>query len=155
MCALACMMKNLGYEVKGSDISTHFFIEDGLNKCDIEVLSYNKDNLKNGMKIVKGASIKDDNPEIIEAKRLNLDIYLYNEMVGKLTEKFKTICVADCHSKTTTTSMLSLVLNELKGCNFLIGDGTGYATKGNYIFILKEDLIKMIEMRGMKKQYGM
>jgi UDP-N-acetylmuramate--alanine ligase len=58
-------------------------------------------------------------------------------MVGKLTNKFKTICVAGCHGKTTTTAMLSHVLNELKGANYLIGDGTGYANIENEYFVLE------------------
>ena len=61
----------------------------------------------------------------------------YEEMVGKLTEKFKTICIAGCHGKTTTTAMMALVLNKIKGTNYLIGDGTGYANKDNEFFALE------------------
>ena len=137
MSSLAQIMKKLGYEVQGSDIDKHFFTEQGLIENNIDFFPYDQDNIKKNMRIVKGESIKDDNPEIIKAKELNLEIYSYVEMVGKLTTKFKTICIAGCHGKTTTTSMMSLVLNEIKGANYLIGDGTGFANKENEIFVLE------------------
>lgn len=137
MSSLAQIMNELGYEVNGSDIEKHFFTEEGLIARNIEITTYDASNIKEGMIIIKGASIKDDNPEIVKAEELNLKIYTYNEFLGKLTEKFKSICIAGCHGKTTTTAMASLVLNEIKGVNYLIGDGTGYAHEGNEFFILE------------------
>lgn len=137
MASLAVIMKCLGYDVKGSDVSEHFFTEEGLIKYNIPFNEYSKDNIKEDMIIVKGLSIKDDNPEVVEAKRLGLEMYDYNEMVGVLTKKYKTVCVSGCHGKTTTTAMLSHVLNGIKGANYLIGDGTGYANINNELFILE------------------
>lgn len=137
MSSLAQIMNELGYEVNGSDIEKHFFTEEGLIARNIEITTYDESNIKEGMIIIKGASIKDDNPEIVKAEELGLKIYTYNEFLGKLTEKFKSICIAGCHGKTTTTAMASLVLNEIKGVNYLIGDGTGYAHEGNEFFILE------------------
>lgn len=137
MSSLAQIMNELGYEVNGSDIEKHFFTEEGLIARNIEITTYDEANIKEGMIIIKGASIKDDNPEIVKAEELGLKIYTYNEFLGKLTEKFKSICIAGCHGKTTTTAMASLVLDEIKGVNYLIGDGTGYAHEGNEFFILE------------------
>ncbi|MBE6159859.1 MAG: UDP-N-acetylmuramate--L-alanine ligase [Lactobacillales bacterium] len=137
MSSLAQIMKELGYNVQGSDVDKHFFTEQGLIEKGIEFFPYDENNIKENMKIVKGESIKDDHPEIVKANELGLDIYSYVEMVGKLTNKFKTICVAGCHGKTTTTSMMSLVLNNIKGANYLIGDGTGYAALDNEFFVLE------------------
>ena len=88
------------------------------------------------MTIIKGASIKEDNEELIEARNLGLKIYEYNEMVGILSREFKTICVAGCHGKTTTTNMMSLAFRN-QGINYLIGDGTGSANKDNKFFALE------------------
>lgn len=137
MSSLAQMMDELEYTVQGSDVEEHFFTEEGLIKRNIKVLVYNKDNIKEGMEIIKGESILDDNPEIIRAKELGLKIYSYSEMLGILTRKFKTICIAGCHGKTTTTSMVSHVLNDIKGTNYLVGDGNGYADKKNEFFVLE------------------
>lgn len=137
MSALAQIMKKLGYSVQGSDVEEHFFTEEGLLENDIKILPYQAENICEGMKIIRGASIPDTHPEMERALALDLKIYEYYEMVGKLTEKFKTVCVAGCHGKTTTTAMLAHVLGELKGTNYLIGDGTGYADAQNEYFILE------------------
>lgn len=137
MSALAIILRDLGYEVSGSDIEKHFFTEDGLIKNNINITPYDASNIKENMKIIKGASIKDDNPELIRARELNLNIYEYNEMVGFLTKKFKTICIAGCHGKTTTTSMLSHALDGIKKISYLIGDGTGHASRESEYFILE------------------
>ena len=52
MSALAAILFDLGYEVKGSDIDKHFFTETGLIERGIEILPYNKDNIQEGMTIV-------------------------------------------------------------------------------------------------------
>ena len=137
MSALAMVMKRLGYEVSGSDLDKHFFTEEGLIKDNIPFYPYNKDNIKNGYVIIRGASITDDNEEIIRAKELDLEIIDYHEMVGRLTRKFKTITVAGCHGKTTTSAMLAHIFDGIMGCNYLIGDGTGGAEKNNEFFVLE------------------
>ena len=136
MSALAVILKQLGYEVVGSDVDKHFFTEAGLIENGIPFGSYNADNIKNGMTIIKGASIKDDNIELVKARELGLEIFEYNEMVGNLTSQFKTICVAGCHGKTTTTNMFSVALNT-RGISYLIGDGTGYANRHGEYFALE------------------
>ena len=137
MSALAVVLKQLGYEVKGSDMDKHFFTEEGLIKNNIPMTVYNADNIYEGLIIIKGASINDDNVELIRAKELGLEIITYEEMLGKLTRDYKSICIAGCHGKTTTTAMMSLVLNKIKGANYLIGDGTGRGNKDNEYFILE------------------
>ena len=137
MSALAIILKNLGYEVQGSDIPKHFFTESGLIKNNIPITTYDKQNIKSGLTIIKGASITDDNVELIAAKELNLEIINYEEMLGRLTKEFKTICISGCHGKTTTTAMTAHIFNQIKGINYLIGDGSGYAKKNNEFFALE------------------
>ncbi len=137
MSALACILSDLGYEVKGSDQEKHFFTEKGLNERNIEILPYNEDNITKDMTIIRGNAIKDDHPELIRAEVKGLKIYTYPEMVAKIAKMFRTITVAGCHGKTTTTSMLHHVLNNISGSNCLIGDGTGSANKDNKYFVLE------------------
>lgn len=136
MSALAIILKQLGNDVSGSDVDKHFFTEIGLVENNIPFYSYNESNIKEGMTIIKGASIKEDNVELVEARRLGLEILEYNEMVGKLSKEFKTICIAGCHGKTTTTNMFASALNS-RGISYLIGDGTGYANKESNYFALE------------------
>ena len=137
MGALAQIMKSLGYEVQGSDKDDHFFTEDALIEAGIKILSFDAENIKEGMVIVQGNAFRDDNVEVARAKELDLKIYTYQEMVGKLTEMFMTIGISGCHGKTTTTSMMAHVLKNITGSNYLIGDGTGYANKENKYFCLE------------------
>lgn len=137
MSALACLLYDLGYEVKGSDVERHFFTEKGLNERGIEIFTYDEKNITKDMIIIKGNVIKDDHPELVKANALDLKIYTYQEMISKLTKMFMTITVAGCHGKTTTSTMAYQVLNALKGANCLIGDGTGLANKENKYFVLE------------------
>ena len=137
MSALAQIMKRLGYEVQGSDVEKHFFTEAGLIELGIPIFPFDEANIKEGMKIVRGASFNDDHIEIKKAKEMGLPIFNYEEMVGSLTRKFKSITIAGCHGKTTTTSMMAHVFSEIKGANYLIGDGTGFSNKENDTFILE------------------
>ena len=137
MSALAQIMKSLNYEVQGSDKEDHFFTEIGLKEAGIKILPFNKDNIKEDMVIVQGNAFRDDHEEVVRAKELDLKIYSYQEMVGKLTEMFMTIGVSGCHGKTTTTAMMSHVLNNIVGANYLIGDGSGYANRENKYFCLE------------------
>ena len=136
MSALAVILKQLGYEVMGSDVEKHFFTESELVKNHIPFYVYDDGNIHEGMTIIKGASIKESNPELIRARSLGLEILEYHEMVGKLSREFKTICVAGCHGKTTTTNMMALAFQG-HGINYLIGDGTGSASKDNSYFALE------------------
>ena len=49
MAALACMLKDLGNNVSGSDLDKHFFTEDGLRERNIPIYSFNPLNIKDNM----------------------------------------------------------------------------------------------------------
>ncbi len=137
MSALAQIMKDLGYEIQGSDKPDHFFTEKDLIEKGIRILPFDENNIEPGMIIVKGNAFNEHNIEVQKAMDLDLKIYTYQEMVAKLTNKFKTIAISGCHGKTTTTAMMSHVLENMIGCNYLIGDGSGFAKKENQYFALE------------------
>ena len=137
MSSLAQIMHSLGYEVQGSDITEHLFTEDALREMGITILPFSEDNIKEDMIIVQGNAYTETNVEVAKAIELGLKICTYQEMIGRLTKMFDTIAVSGCHGKTTTTAMLSHVLKNITGCNYLIGDGTGYANKENKYFALE------------------
>ena len=136
MSALAQVMHELGYNVTGSDKPDHFFTQVELEKKGIKLLDFNPDNLTKDMIVVQGNAFNDDHPEVVRAKELGLKIYTYQEMIDEITHNTKLIAISGCHGKTTTTTMMSTVFENL-GINYLIGDGTGYASKGNDYFALE------------------
>ena len=132
MSGLAIIMKELGYNVEGSDYEKHYFTEENLIKNNIKILNFNKENIKEDMIIVKGNTFNEENIEVKEAIKKNLKIYTYQEMVDIITNKYNLIAVSGCHGKTTTSSMLSHVLES----NYLIGDGSGNINNSDY-FVLE------------------
>lgn len=136
MSSLAQVMFDLGYKVMGSDKPEHFFTEVGLREKGIEILDFNKENIKKGMNIIQGNAFNDEHEEVKKAHELGLKIYTYQEMIAEITNNTKLIAVSGCHGKTTTTTMISKVFENI-GINYLIGDGTGYSKKGNEYFALE------------------
>ena len=137
MSALAQIMHSLGMDVQGSDVEKTFFTEKGLREKNIKILPFDENNIHEDLEIVKGNAFTEENVEVKKSIELGLKVNTYQEMVGKLTREFKTISVAGCHGKTTTTAMLSHILDNIKGANYLIGDGTGHANKDNEYFVLE------------------
>jgi len=71
------------------------------------------ENLPEGVElVVRSAAIKDDNVEVVEARKRKIPVLKYAEMLGRLSKDKATIAISGCHGKTTTTSMISYVLSR-------------------------------------------
>ena len=64
--------------------------------------------------LVISSAIKKNNPEYKHAKKLKLPIYKRGELLGHIVSLMKNIVVTGSHGKTTTTSILSNILNYAK-----------------------------------------
>ena len=121
MAGLASMLHDSGNLVIGcDDAKVYTFTEDVLNERGINVYK-DAENLTSDMIFVYTAAIHDG----------------YYEMIGELTRKYETICVAGSHGKTTTTALLGHILENTIGANYLIGDGTGYVNKNSNKFVVE------------------
>lgn len=137
MSALATMLHDLGNEIIGYDDLKYYAItEEPLIKRNIPIY-YDIKHLEKGMVVINTAAIHEDHPVIKKARELNLIVKGYYEVIGELTRKYDSICISGTHGKTTTTSMLSTVLNNTIGTNYLIGDGTGYINKDSNLFVIE------------------
>ena len=96
MSALALLLSDLGYDIVGyDDASEHRFTEDKLLERGIKIYSEPNKELDNETVVIYSPALKlDTHPELIKAREMNLKIYEYEEMLGKLTKKFKTICIS-------------------------------------------------------------
>lgn len=137
MSALAQIMHDLGYEVQGSDVSHHLFTQDALEARGIEILDFDESNIEKDMIVVIGAAFDDNNIEVKKTIELGVKKYTYFEFLAELIEQYESLSVCGCHGKTTTTALLSHVLNNIEGTNYLIGDGTGHAKKKNKYFMME------------------
>ena len=88
------------------------------------------------MIIIQGNAFNDDFVEVKKARELGCKIYTYQTMIDELTKDKKLIAVSGCHGKTTTTTMISKLFENI-GISYLIGDGSGYADKNNEYFALE------------------
>ncbi len=137
MASLASMLHDLGNEVIGcDDAKSYSFTIEELNKRNIKVYK-DAEHLTKDMIFISTAAIHDDHYAVKKAKELGCTMYGYYEMIGKLTEKYETICVAGSHGKTTTTALLGHILENTIGCNYLIGDGTGHINKNSNKFVVE------------------
>lgn len=62
--------------------------------------------------VILGMHAREDNPELIKAKELNLKIFSYPEYLYEQTKNKKRIIIGGSHGKTTITSMIIHVLNK-------------------------------------------
>ncbi len=113
MSALAHMLLDFGYQVTGSDSQTSHLTE-SLQKAGAKIsIGQSAENIQNPDLVCYTAAISSANPELIKAKTLGVPVIERAELLGALMKLYRyPIAVAGTHGKTTTTSMLSLVLLE-------------------------------------------
>lgn len=138
MSTLAQILFDLGNQVSGyDDMKDYKFTQDGLDKRNIPIFYDQTHEIDKDTIVTYSAAFAMDHKEIVRVKELGLTIKSYHDILGDLTRQFQTICVAGTHGKTTTSSLITHILNHTKGCNYFIGDGSGYASKDNNLFVLE------------------
>lgn len=112
MSGIAEVMHNFGYKIQGSDISENANVE-RLRNLGIKVFVGQKaENLEGAWGIVISTAIKADNAEVIAARALKMPLIRRSEMLAELMRLKWCVSVAGTHGKTTTTTMVSAVLDE-------------------------------------------
>ena len=134
MSSLAQIMHDLGHEVQGSDIETYVFTEVALRNKGITILPFDANNIKEDMVIIQGNAFPDSHEEIVKAHQLKLDVIRYHDFLGHVINQYTSVAVTGAHGKTSTTGLLSHVMNGDKKTSFLIGDGTGMGLPGSDYF---------------------
>ncbi|WP_037499676.1 UDP-N-acetylmuramate--L-alanine ligase [Sphingomonas jaspsi] len=111
MSGIAEVMHHLGYKVQGSD-RAESYVTEGLRKRGIPVMiGQSADNLGDAAVLVCSTAIRDDNPEVKAAAERRLPRVRRAEMLAELMRMQSTIAVAGTHGKTTTTSLISAMLD--------------------------------------------
>jgi UDP-N-acetylmuramate--alanine ligase len=112
MSGIAELLANLGYEVTGSD-TKRSEVTDRLERLGVR-LSAGHDAAHVGAAevVVVSSAIAGDNPEVAEARRRHIPVIPRAEMLAELMRLRYGIAIAGAHGKTTTTSMVALVLER-------------------------------------------
>ena len=115
MHAIAAALHQKGYKVGGSDIVDKWEIQK-LRDMGIEVfIGHKKENVRGYDLFVYMARIKDDHPEMLEAKRLKIPVIKRAQMLGALTCRYQTsIGISGTHGKTSVTAMTSEIFMQAK-----------------------------------------
>lgn len=137
MSGIAQVLLNLGYEVSGSDIAQNDTIQELKSLGAVVWQGHSQDQVGQAEVLVRSSAVGENNPEVVEAKKLGIPVIPRAEMLAELMRLKTGIAVAGTHGKTTTTSMLGTVFKEAGfdptviiggrlnsyGCNALMGKG--------------------------------
>jgi UDP-N-acetylmuramate--alanine ligase len=111
MSALAEILVNNGCLVSGSDIKESS-LTDKLKDIGVRFfLGHAKENVTGADLVIYTAAVKNSNPEMQAARELNIPIIERPALLGEIMKKYQNaVAVSGTHGKTTTTSMVSLIL---------------------------------------------
>jgi UDP-N-acetylmuramate--alanine ligase len=113
MSGIAEVLCNLGFRVSGSDLKSSG-VTKRLEKLGISFdEGHRAENVGDAHVVVRSTAVRDDNPEIIEARHRSIPVIPRAEMLAELMRlKPHSVAVAGSHGKTTTTSMVATVLGR-------------------------------------------
>jgi len=112
MSGIAEVLLNLGYDVSGSDLRRSA-VTDRLASLGARVAEgHAAQHVAGAQVIVTSTAVRADNPEVVEARRSGVPVIPRAEMLAELMRMKYGVAVAGSHGKTTTTSMIALVLDK-------------------------------------------
>ena len=112
MSGIAELLANLGYEVSGSDLKRSD-VTGRLATLGVTVYEgHRPEHLGDAEVVVFSSAVRATNPEIVEAVRRGIPTIPRAEMLAELMRLRFSIAVAGSHGKTTTTSMIAVVLEQ-------------------------------------------
>src|SRR5712692_11015071 len=113
MSGIAEVLLNLGYTISGSDLKLTP-VTDRLAQLGATIYEgHQAANVTGAKALVLSSAVDEQNPEVQEARRLQIPVIPRGELLAELMRLKFGIAVAGSHGKTTTTSMVATVLSEL------------------------------------------
>lgn len=112
MASIACMLKDSGYEVTGSDKEFFPPMSDVLKSHNIPCSPYSVRNLDGVDLVVVGNTLAHNSLEVSEARQRNIPMISGAEVVAQLFSDKRSLVVAGTHGKTTTSGLLTHVFRE-------------------------------------------
>ena len=123
MSGIAEILDGLEYQVQGSDLLENANVK-RLKKRKINIfIGHKKSNIKDSDIVVYSTAINKKNPEIKYAIQKEIPILSRSEILSQIVKLKKTISISGSHGKTTTTTIISSILNHLKLSPTVINGG--------------------------------
>lgn len=114
MSAIARAMLEMGYTVTGSDVASQELTEKLAAKGAKIYIGHTPEHIAGADIVVYSTALSRDNVERVAAEELNIPTLHRSQMLARLLNERKGIAVAGAHGKTTTSSMIALVMER---CN--------------------------------------
>jgi len=111
MSGIAELLINLGYKVSGSDLKLSHITKRLEKQGGIIFQGHSKEQVTGANVVVTSSAIALENPEVVRAKELCVPIIPRAEMLAELMRIKYSIAISGAHGKTSTTSMISQILN--------------------------------------------
>ena len=109
---IAEILLSRGYRVTGSDMKASDITEKLERMGATVYIGHKASNVEEAELIIYSAAIAEENPEIIRAREKGIPLASRAQVLGELMEEYGAgIAISGTHGKTTTTSMVSLVLD--------------------------------------------
>ena len=112
MSGIAEVMLDMGYQVSGSDLRLSGVTQRLASLGAMVVEGHSKGNVGEVDVVVISSAVKEDNPEVLAARERKIPIIRRAEMLAELMRMKYGIAISGTHGKTTTTSMIGLVLSR-------------------------------------------
>ncbi len=114
MSGIAEVLVNLGYPVSGSDLAVNTATR-RLKKLGANVhKGHSAEHVRDADVVVISSAVKEDNPEVIEARRRQIPVIPRAEMLAELMRLKYAVAIGGAHGKTTTTAMVAEVMTRGK-----------------------------------------
>ncbi|MBM3629683.1 MAG: UDP-N-acetylmuramate--L-alanine ligase [Alphaproteobacteria bacterium] len=111
MSGIAEILRNLGYQVQGSDLAENANVKRLAGLGVKTMIGHRPENLGDAGVVVVSSAVKPDNPELRAARERHLPVVRRAEMLAELMRLKWSIAVGGTHGKTTTTSMCAAMLD--------------------------------------------
>jgi UDP-N-acetylmuramate--alanine ligase len=105
-------MLEMGYQVSGSDVAKQELTEKLAAKGAQIYIGHEAKHVKGANLVVYSTALSKDNVERMAAEELNIPVLHRAQMLARLMNAGKGIAVAGAHGKTTTSSMIALVMES-------------------------------------------
>ena len=112
MSAVARIMVSRGVPVSGTDVKDLPVMRDLSSAGARIAVGYDAGNLGDAQTVVAGSAIRADNPELVAARDAGLPVLHRSEALAATMAGHRVVTVAGTHGKSTTTSMVAVLLKE-------------------------------------------
>jgi UDP-N-acetylmuramate--alanine ligase len=112
MSGIAEVLLNLGYTISGSDLKLSATTERLVKMGATVYAGHAAANVGEAKALVVTSAVDEQNPEVAEARRLQIPVIPRGELLAELMRLKYGIAIAGSHGKTTTTSLVATILNH-------------------------------------------